>query len=152
MAAGGYIDLFSELTRVINCHDLDQNRVTLPVEGNQLQSLHRWKLAWYESDFLARMSCQPYRHCYHKFSANKEKRQFQVCLVVIAQSKATGNWSWTNDEQHYGTSRTAVQHCLTEMQDADMQGALRLARFHPFVTAVFGLPPYAKPTSFGLAP
>ena len=64
---------------------------------------------------------------------------------------------WTNAEQHHGTSRTATsmslgqRHCLTEMQDADMQEALRLARFHPCVTAVYGLPPYAKPNSYGLA-
>ena len=37
------------------------------------------------------------------------------------------------------------------MQDADMQEALRLARFHPCVTAVLGLPPYAKPNFYGLA-
>lgn len=61
----------------------------------------------------------------------------------------------TNAEQDHGTLRTArslgLRHCLTDMQDADMQEALRLARFHPCVTAVYGLPPYAKPTSFGLA-
>lgn len=56
----------------------------------------------------------------------------------------------------HGISRTAgsmplKQQCLTDMQDADMQDALRLARFHPCVTAVYGLPPYAKPTSYGLA-
>ena len=64
---------------------------------------------------------------------------------------------WTNAEQHHAMSRTVTfmslgqRHCLTEMQDADMQEALRLARFHPWVTAVYGLPPYAKPNSYGLA-
>ncbi len=63
----------------------------------------------------------------------------------------------TNAEQRHGSSRTAMsmflgqQHCLTEMQDAEMQEALRLARFHPCITAVLGLPPYAKPTFYGLA-
>ncbi|KAL0034281.1 hypothetical protein WJX77_006971 [Trebouxia sp. C0004] len=63
----------------------------------------------------------------------------------------------TNAEQHHGTSRSAgsrslgQRHCLTEMQDADMQEALRLARYQPCVTAVYGLPPYAKPSSYGLA-
>lgn len=62
----------------------------------------------------------------------------------------------TTAEQHQGSTTTArsvplgQQHCLTEMQDADMQEALRLARFHPCVTAVCGLPPYAKPNSYGL--
>ena len=63
----------------------------------------------------------------------------------------------TNAEHHHDTSRTArsmplgQRLCLTEMQDADMQEALRLARFHPCVKAVHGLPPYAKPKSNGLA-
>jgi hypothetical protein len=63
----------------------------------------------------------------------------------------------TSAEQHHGSSRTATsmplgqQYSLTEMQDADMQEALRLARFHPCVTAVLGLPPYAKPNFYGLA-
>ena len=63
----------------------------------------------------------------------------------------------TNAEQHHDTSRTArsmplgQRLCLTEMQDADVQEALRLARFLPCVKAVYGLPPYAKPKSYGLA-
>ena len=63
----------------------------------------------------------------------------------------------TNATKNYGTSGTEgsmsvrQQHGLTEMQDADMQEALRLARFHPCVTAVYGLPSYAKPNSYGLA-
>ena len=62
----------------------------------------------------------------------------------------------TTAKKHHGTSRTVgssslcQQHGLTEIQDADMQDALRLARFHPCVTAVYGLPSYAKPTSYGL--
>ena len=60
-------------------------------------------------------------------------------------------------EHYHDTSRTArsmplgQRLCLTEMQDADMQEALRLARFHPCVKAVYGLPPYSKPKSYGLA-
>ena len=63
----------------------------------------------------------------------------------------------TSAKQHHGTSRSAAsrslgqRHCLTEMQDADMQEALRLARYQPCVTAVYGLPSYAKPCSYGLA-
>ena len=66
-------------------------------------------------------------------------------------------FSITSAKQHHGTSRTAgstsfgQRHCLTEMQDADLQEALRLARYHPCVTAVYGLPSYAKPSSYGLA-
>ena len=64
--------------------------------------------------------------------------------------------SLTKAGSKHGISRTAgsmslKQQCLNNMQDADMQDALRLARFHPCVTAVYGLPPYAKPTSYGLA-
>ena len=67
-----------------------------------------------------------------------------------------GNNSLTKVASKHGSSRTAgfvslKQQCLTDMQDADMQDALRLARFHPCVTAVYGLPPYAKPKSYGLA-
>ena len=62
----------------------------------------------------------------------------------------------TKASSDHGVSRTAgsmsfKKQCLTDMQDADMQDALRVARFHPCVTAVYGLPPYAKPTSHGLA-
>lgn len=63
----------------------------------------------------------------------------------------------TNAKEHRDTSRPArsmplgERLCLTEMQDADMQEALRLARFHPCVKAVYGLPPYAKPNSYELA-
>ena len=62
----------------------------------------------------------------------------------------------THAEPHHDTSRTArsmllgQQLFLSEMQDADMQEALPLARFHPCVKAVYGLPPYAKPKSYGL--
>ena len=63
----------------------------------------------------------------------------------------------TNAKKHRDTSRPArsmplgQRLCLTEMQDADMQEALRLARFHPCVKAVYGLPPYAKPNFYELA-
>ena len=62
----------------------------------------------------------------------------------------------TNAMKTHGTSSTAgsmslKQHRLTDLQDADMQESLRLARFHPCVTAVYGLPSYAKPNSYGLA-
>ena len=63
----------------------------------------------------------------------------------------------TRAEAHRDTSRTAgsmplgQRLCLTEMQEADMQEALRLARFHPCVKAVYGLPPYAKPNFYELA-
>lgn len=66
--------------------------------------------------------------------------------------------SVTQDVQDHDTSKTAnhmslgQRYHLTDMQDADMREALRLARFHPCVTAVYGLPPYAKPSSFGLSP
>ena len=49
-----------------------------------------------------------------------------------------------------GHTSLGQQHCLTDMQDAEMQQAMRLARFHPCVTAVYGLPRFAKPKSYGL--
>lgn len=63
----------------------------------------------------------------------------------------------TNAERKHsmpGTARfTSVcpRHCLTEMQVADMQEALQLARFQPFVTAVYGCPLYARPNDYRLA-
>ena len=67
-----------------------------------------------------------------------------------------GDISLTKVASKHGISRTAgsvslKQQCLTDMQHADMHDALRLARFHPCVTAVYGLPPYEKPKSYGLA-
>ena len=63
--------------------------------------------------------------------------------------------STTNAESNSGTPRTTGpvsmnQHWLTDMQDAEMQEALRIARFHPCVTAVYGLPRYPRPKAYGL--
>ena len=61
--------------------------------------------------------------------------------------------SVTNVESNSGTpTRTTRpmsmnQQWLSDMQDAEMQVALRVARFHPCVTPVYGLPRYSKPIS-----
>jgi len=70
----------------------------------------------------------------------------------------------TGTEQAPASLRTAGSmslsrsHCqqgskvhIDELHDAEMQEALRLARFHSCVTTVYGLPKYAKPKSYGLA-
>ena len=45
----------------------------------------------------------------------------------------------------FGSSSQAPAARFSELREAAVEEALRLARFHPIVTAHYGLPPYPKP-------
>ena len=78
----------------------------------------------------------------HHDECEHDDRDTHVHAADVAGNHGT---SW-----NAGHTSLGQQCCLTDIQDAELQQAMRRARFHPCVTAVYGPPPFAKPKSYGL--